>query len=148
MESRWTLWSRTTQLSKVTLRLSSPELQTTGSSVSLCKVKHISTAPMAVMVSTSGTPHQTHHFWNLSTWPPPCHNAKLLIAFYPIFTFKRPISSEQFYLQVFVINSCLSFSAGYYSAPITIQRICIILGRCLFFKICAHIFMIFEVKLE
>ena len=31
---------------------------------------------------------------------------------------------------------------------ITIQRIWIVLGRCLFFKICSHIFMIFEVKLE
>ena len=30
----------------------------------------------------------------------------------------------------------------------TIQRIWILLGRCLFFKICSHIFIIFEVKLE
>ena len=29
-----------------------------------------------------------------------------------------------------------------------IQSIWIVLGRCLFFKICSHIFMIFEVKLE
>ena len=30
----------------------------------------------------------------------------------------------------------------------TIQRIWIVLGLCLFFKICSHIFMIYEVKLE
>ena len=49
-----------------------------------------------------------------------------------------------------LFNSRLNFSTSYYSAPnfFTIQRIRIVLGRCLFFKICSHIFIIFEVKLE
>ena len=41
-----------------------------------------------------------------------------------------------------VINSFLSFSAGYYSAPFTIQRISIVLGRCLFLR-SVHTFSLF-----
>ena len=53
-------------------------------------------------------------------------------------------------VSIYLLIAALIFLAGYYSAPIffTIQRIWIVLGRCLFFKICSHIFMIFEVKLE
>ena len=41
--------------------------------------------------------------------------------------------------EIFVFFTIQSFA---------ILRIWIIWGRCLFFKICSHIFMIFEVKLE
>ena len=50
---------------------------------------------------------------------------------------------------IFLI-AAVSLSNDYYLGALhfTIQRIWIAVERCLFFKICSHIFMIFEVKLE
>ena len=47
--------------------------------------------------------------------------------------------------------AAVSLSNGYYLGALlffTIQRIWIVLVRCLFLKICSHIFLIFEGKFE
>ena len=51
--------------------------------------------------------------------------------------------------QLNVFNSRLSFSARHYSAPIFYNSKSLnCIGSLYFFKICSHIFMIFEIKLE